>query len=266
MSIFETTGRAAGNAAVGKGGPTRLGGRPATTAGLPPRWVALQSDTQIVVGILIDVDPTAGGGIETTARRERTPLTAWTGSSPEGMTLEILFDGLATDATVEPQIRAIEEMAGGFIGGREPAELIVSGRAVPHGFERASQNRWQISEPPQWGAKERNADGDRVRQWVTLTLLLVSEAEQLERIEPRTAAPKYELTTAKSNDTFAVIAARELGNRRLGGKLMRLNRELGDPYFDGWRSVDRKIKSGTQVRLPTAATLKDWKRDLKAGR
>jgi hypothetical protein len=236
-----------------------------------PRWVSLQSENGTVIAKLLSVTPFGGGGIDAVARPQRTPVNDYVGQEAEGMTLELLMDGHARNHSVEPACRLVEQMAGMFNGGQPPQELIVSGPAIPHGLEEASQNRWLIADQPDWSndvpdGLVRRDGGDRVRQKVTLTLHVVNEPDALERVKPKRPRPNYRLHVANSGDTFEKIAKSELGTPRLGGKLMRLNRDVGAAYFNHWRDPSKRIREGTQVRLPTAHELKKWKADLKAGK
>lgn len=236
-----------------------------------PRWVSLQSEEGSVVATLLSVTPFGGGGYDAVAIPQRPPVNDYVGPDAEGMTLEVLIDGHAANHSVEPACRLVEKMAGAFAGGQPPLEIIVSGPAIPHAYEEASQNRWVIADAPDWSSDVpeglvRRKGGDRVRQKVTLTLHVVNEPDALERVKPKRPRPSYRLVIAKAADTFEKIAKNELGTARLGGKLLRLNRDQGARYFKHWRDPHKRIREGTQVRLPTAQLLKDWKADLKAGK
>lgn len=251
-------------------GSAHIGGRPVlpVTRSPDPHYVVLASAERAVIARLISAVPTGGGGVDSVSRPQRTPLTDWTGSTPEGMTIQMVFDGFDAELDVEPAVRTLEILAGAFAGGIEPADLTVSCRAIRHSVEYATQNRWKISAPPDWSdiapfEVERTADAVLTRQPVTVSLLLVTESNALNRVKAQAPAPSYDVVDAKHNDTFETIAHHKLGTVRLAGPLRRLNVDLGVPYFDGWRSNDRHIKAGTQVRLPTGALLKRWKRELK---
>jgi hypothetical protein len=134
-------------------------------------------------------------------------------------------------------------------GDPEPPTLVVEG-SLPHDESRAKQNRWVI-ESLEWSdAIRRASDGHRVRQAVTVTLMLFVEADKLNRLK-KLAKRGGRFISARTNDTFAKIAKRELKSAKLGPRLARHN---------GKRSADTKLRAGTQVKLPSAAAVKDWKR------
>lgn len=268
MSIFETTGRVAGNAAAGKG-TTRLTGRPSTLrdADLDPIWVSLLAEdgSLAVVALLGDGMPevTGGGGWIAVDRPKRRPVTVWEAPEAVGMTLPLLLDGHASDTSVEGEVRVIERMAGALVAGDvQPPALIVTGKAVPHSYEDAAQNRWVIAEPPEWGDAIRNQDGDRTRQPVTLSLLLHNPPEKLERLTPATAAPSYRVAVAKQGDTFQSMAQRELGNILLAGELAQLNRDKGPAEFKHAHAATR-IRTGAQVRLPSRKLQQQWEQKTR---
>jgi hypothetical protein len=229
--------------------------------------------------------PLGGGGVEQVTRPLRRPLTTYRGTESPGMVLSILLDGwlakpirgpfmvsapgspvtrLAPGShptSVEKQIRLIERMAGMFDpNDRGPVELIVASPSVPHcQGAHALSRRWIISDPPAWGDDPeviRRSDGHRVRQQVTLNLLVSVEADELEQIKPRQPKPKTRKVHAKKGDTYSRIAKRELGTARLGRRLAKLN---------GARDPHKTLKEGTRVTLPSRDVEKDWKKELKRG-
>lgn len=236
------------------------------TQSFDPRFVSLTSEDgelTFVARLGPDgADVTGGGGWELIERQGRRPIVHWSGSEAPTMTLDLMLDKLMLGKSVEDDIRVIENMAGALVAGdTEPPRLIVSGQAVPHSAEKSSTARWVIAQPPDWGDKLRRQDGNRVRQAVTLTLYLATEPNPLTQVSAvADQQPDYRVVGSKYEDTFASLAARELGNKALGTKLARLNRDFRSAYKHATASTKTL---GQPVRLPTAHTQKLWERELK---
>lgn len=247
---------------------THLPGRPTVSGGLvaalPPNQVELLTEDfelSVRARLLAPPQPLGGGGVEAVPRPQRRPLTVYRSPEAPGLTLELLLDGWREQRSVEPECRALEKLAGAFLPSDPgPEKLIVVGDAVPHcsGAE-ALRHRWVISEQPDWNddpAVIRDVAGNRVRQAVALTLLLFTEATELQRVKPRQPKPKYKVAIAQKGDTYEKVAARRLGSKRLGRKLAQLN---------GDRDPTKKLREGHKVRLPSASLLAGWRKDLKIG-
>jgi hypothetical protein len=247
------------------GAATVTSKRQLTTGGVPLSLPAVGADEVALVGtddgttvraFLAEDAPklTAGGGVEGVNRPGRRAITTWRGYEAFQMSIAMMIDGFRSGTSVEAACRNLEVLSGAMVADDPaPQKLVVIGPSVPHSFAKASQNRWVISEPPDWGDVLRNGSGDRIRQTVTVTLSLWTETDQLERVKPRKAAPKYTVTVAHQGDTYLKIAARELGTQRLGRKLAQLNDD---------RDPAKELPRGHKVRLPSAHTLDEWKKDL----
>jgi hypothetical protein len=247
---------------------------------LPVEWVELRTeDRDLVLTALVGDSPATpsggGGGWEAVVRPGRRPILVWRQpDEPYRIMLPLVIDGYAgygggstngkvatpEGRSVEDDIRVLERMAGVNVpGDPEPPLLIVEG-SLPHDESRSAKNRYVIEKTPEWGnAIRRELDGSRVRQHVVLTLALYTEDDVLSRVRssPR---PSYRIVqaTAKLN-TYEKLAAKYLsryGGRRLGSRLARLN---------GGRSGDKRLRHGTEVRLPTTDAAKKWQRELKKG-
>lgn len=244
----------------GRGNPGVLatGGRIAPIVGAKGAGVAIQSEdgTLLVLARLWEDAPKVTGGYanwEDVARPGRRALTVYRGTDAPEETIALVLDGLASDSSVEGPYRTLEIMAGlGVPGDPEPPKLFITGQAVPHDSQKASQNRWVIT-----GFTEndvtRRADGQRLRSQVDLTFKLFTEAAQLEKLKPRKSAPRYKATIARAGDTYLKIAARALGTQRLGRRLAQLNDD---------RDPSKKLRAGQKIRLPSAHLLSIWKREL----
>lgn len=226
---------------------------------LPAHLVEIRSeDADLKITALLGQEApqlTGGvGGWEAVNRPNRRPLSVWRGvQEPLRMVLPLLldkWDDSASGRSVEAECRVLERMGGLDRNDPEPPILIVEG-SLPHDESRAKSNRWVI-EGLEWGdALRRAEDGHRVRQEVTVTLMLFVQDDKLSRIR-RGSSPggRSRYVKARNGDTFEKIAHRELGSGRYGLKLARLN---------GKRSAGTHIKVGTRVKLPTASVLKSWK-------
>jgi hypothetical protein len=188
------------------------------------------------------------GGWESVPRPGRRPLTVWRGpEDPLRMGLPLVFDGYPPHnaagnrlASVEQDVRQLETIAGvAVLGDPVPPFITVMG-AVPHDLRWAPRNRWVI-EDLDWGPAERDqATGQRVRQAVTVTLMLYTQADSLVGLSQQ-QKPKRRKVQAKDGDTAIKIAAREIGRAADGGKLARLN---------GLRSPDVGLEVGRSITIP----------------
>lgn len=252
--------------------PGPRGQPPRTFLGIDARYVMLRAEESglgeddLVVHLRLGDPPKVigGGGIETVDRQGRRPMTVWRGSEALGLQFDgLLLDGYRGRRSVEPDIRAIEIMAGAFVAGDEaPKKLIVQGSAVPHDYLKASGNRWVIAEPPDWTDPVVRIKplGVRVRQAVNLKLLLWTEPEELKRIKPRWPTPQYKIYKANGRETFIQIAHRQLGNSKLGGELATLNRERNPAFKGAHPTANTKPNKGVLVWLPTKALQAEWER------
>jgi hypothetical protein len=264
-----------------------------------PRYVFLGTDDgalQVLAKVSADPPPQIAsdsyGGWESVPRPRQRGLTVWRGVEAVTLTMTILIDGVQGKAgsdiqgsvisnrpgsvaerqlnppgpgegvSVEQDCRTLERMAGGLTPAElPPPKLTLVGAAVPHDASEASQNRWVLN-GLEWGDEIRRAsDGARVRAFASLTLLLHTASDELDRVQPAKEKPKYEVTKAKAGDTFNKIAARKLGSAKLGRKLADLNRTFNKRFKNATGTT--KIPAGVEVRLPTASTLAGWKRSVR---
>lgn len=223
---------------------------------LGPERVSLQSlDSRLrVVGRLTEEVPQFTGGIggwEVVQRPGRRPLTVWRGyPDPLTLTLPLVIDGFDDGESTEKVCSQLEQMGGSLYEATEPPKLIVSG-LLPHMSQEGTPKStlWVVN-GLEWHEYIRDAKGDRIRQFVTVTLIRFNEDDRLARTRRKLGGT----TKAKANDTYNKIARRALDDIRYGNLLARLN---------GKNSGDAKVKMGKSVKLPTEAQLKAWKRKVK---
>lgn len=205
-----------------------------------------------------DVEPTGGyGGWAPTQRIRRRSLTEWPGNDPLKIDVPVLFDGLVDNTSVEDDIRQLEKMAGLEIDTGEPPLLTFdSAGVVPHDKTHASQNDWVIADLT-WGKSDRNQYGHRIRQAVTVHLLLYVEDDQLRddssaarrrRTTKKRAAKgkkskgaRVKRYTVKAGDTLSSIAARLLGSPSRWHDIAAVNPSIRDP---------KALKVGQVIKLP----------------
>lgn len=201
--------------------------------------------------------PTGGGaGWKSVPRPQRRPLTVWEGP-PEAlsMPLDLIFDGLLDDSegrSIESDMAVLDRMAGvNQPGDPQPPLLILdAGGALPHDYTRNPSGVWVIQPEPVLGeAIRRGSDGDRVRQQATVTFMLYTADERLNRAKKPTPS---RTVRARAGDTYEKIAARELGQyggRRLGNRLAQ---------FNGARDGAQQLQVGQLVKLPSIEEVKTW--------
>jgi len=175
------------------------------------------------------------GGWEAVSRPRQTAMTIWDGNPPYTLELTVLFDALATGASVEDQI----------------SRLLIAGR----GDEEAEPSTWTITGLPGLPASDwvlngaepgdllmrRVSDMQRVRQSYTLTFLEYVDPEyaKIRRKALKGLGPST-LYRAKKGDTPASIARK----RRVKWIVLRqLNPQL-------ITSANQKLKPGTRIRVP----------------
>jgi len=207
------------------------------------------------------------GGWEEVERPRRSPITTFKAPPGLHLTLPILLDGWASGTSVEPQITALERM--GLMTGAngEPPKVKIQGRgqAIPY------QARTWVIDTLTWGDALMNANGDRVRQQVTLALLEYVEDVHLQekcaanrrrakakaqkkkpgaaqkRVQAKkTSKPglkghtRTATTTFGGGESLSDIAARELGDASRWPEIAKLN-GLRDPA---------NVTPGQALRLP----------------
>lgn len=131
--------------------------------------VSSKSGDLSVEAWLADERPDVGsgfGGWDVIDRPRRKPLTTWKSSPNLSLTLPILLDNFASGVSVEGEIATVEKM-GQSVHGDDPPILTVraSGGAVPF-----QGREWVLGELA-FGDAEMNTVGNRVRQYLTLTLI-----------------------------------------------------------------------------------------------
>jgi len=156
------------------------------------------------------------------------PFTQWAGRTLLAMDLELLLDGYHAHRSVEPDIKAIEEMAtppgprppGGAPVTPSPIRMV---GAAPH-----TEVTWVIGSLD-WGDTIRDlATGHRLRQAVTLHLLQFVEEQTIGVMPPAKAAPRK--IKVKKGDDLKKLAAHYLGKSSRWPEIVKLNKGLR-----GWR-------------------------------
>jgi hypothetical protein len=234
-------------------------------------WIYIWSDSPpySLTCLLGDGSPTpskgqqAYGGWEGKKRKRRRSLTEWPGVDGLSIDVPILIDNFASGHSIEPQITQLERMAGRMRPGtpdhEPPLVNFESMGVVPHDNHREPQTEWVIANLD-WGDADRNIEGNRIRQAITVTFLEYIEDDDLAGL---TSAQRRKLKKQKksvkkgkgskgaktkrylvkgSNETMESIAARELGKSSRWHEIQRLNPEYRDPTA--------VIKAGKIVNLP----------------
>ncbi|HEX6781576.1 MAG TPA: hypothetical protein VF125_06030 [Solirubrobacterales bacterium] len=197
--------------------------------------------------------PSGGvGGWEVVSRPRRRPLTAWRGTpEPMRLSIPVLIDGWPSQS-VESDIQALIVMGGMTGDDRKPPLLTLLGD-VPYNLSRRPDLRWVI-EGLEWGAyTRRDGDDARVRQAVTINLMVPEEDDRIKRLKPRQAADRAHTVTAPKGSTYEKVAAKYLGAKRLGGRLAKYN---------GARSPDVEFKNPRTVKLPPNSVVAEWNQEL----
>jgi LysM domain len=234
-------------------------------------WVRVSStDPPLsVTARLADERPDVGqgfGGWEAVERPRRKPLTYWKGQPGLQLTLPILLDRWSTGVSIEAAIERLQKMGQPTAADGEPPQVTIraTGGAVPF------QGRTWVLGELSFGDALMNEDGNRVRQYATLTLweyvedVYLTERSAANRrrrkkrsrrhgaarkriVAKRSGKPRKraslravaQLELGEGED-LATIAARELGDADRWTEIAELN-GLRDP---------RAISPGQVIRLP----------------
>lgn len=178
-----------------------------------PREVALLMTSAPVVS--------AGyGGWSRVARPRRMALTEWVGRDALSVTFPFVVDSFATGRglPVEDTCQILDELAGVEEGDPEPPLLELRSQPeplMPHGYHRASHNRWFI-ETLAWEQDlvRYNDSGNRIRASGTIVLTVYNGDERLRAaVKKRGSAERggrRKTYVVKNKDRrFSQIAARK---------------------------------------------------------
>ena len=206
-------------------------------AALPPvGWIRVNSDDpELHVSCrLADTKPDVSGfgGWEVVERPRRKPLTSWKSSPVVTLTLPLLLDRWKSQRSVEREIGWVQQM-GTPTGadGRPPLiTLDVKGDAVPY------HGKTYVVSDISWGDALMNGDGDRCRQFFTLTLieyvrdkyLTQKSAANRRRIASRKAAQKK---GAKKKRVVAKRSSRKKAKAKAGAHLLAAGTPAADDDY-----------------------------------
>jgi len=184
------------------------------------------------------------GQIASVARAQRRSLTRWSGSDPVELSIPILLDGFRRGRSVEQEKENLERMAG--IAGRNPKVKITgTGKLVPY----SEDYEWFITDLS-WDDAILNQDGRRVRQFGTVSVTQVVEAETEKSLAKRAAgtgtyARSYRV---RAGDTLRSISRKVLGTADRWTDIRRLN-NITDPRIVG-KPGSKKGNTGTVLKMP----------------
>lgn len=197
--------------------------------------------------------PSGGvGGWEVVNRPRRRPLTNWRGTpEPLRLSVPVLIDGWPNQS-VEDECQTLLVMGGLTGDDRQPPLLTLLGD-IPYNVDRRPNLRWVI-EALEWGAYlRRPGDDARVRQAVTIGLMVPEEDDRLQRMKSRSGGDHSHTVTAPKGSTYEKVAAKHLGSKRLGGRLAKYN---------GGRSPDHPFTEPRQVKLPPNSVIAEWNQEV----
>lgn len=169
------------------------------------------------------VPVTGYGGWSRVARPRKIAITEWVGRDVLAVEIEFIIDDFAEGrgVYVDAKCQILEELAGVEAGDDQPplCELHSNPpKLMPHGYERATQNKWFI-ESLTWDKEgiRVNRAGNKVRAGGTLVAAVFSEDSRLHPAAKKRADAKPKLTkggskrpyyTVLPGDTLHKIAAR----------------------------------------------------------
>jgi hypothetical protein len=238
---------------------------------IPLGWVEISSTdppTRVLARLGSDrPDITSGfGGWNEVARPRRSTITSWVGTPPLKLTLPILLDAWASQASIERHIAQLEHLGRPSSSDGDPPQikLAASGGAVPY------QDRTWVIESMSFSDALMNTSGNRVRQAMTLALVeyvsdvyispVVRHRAKAKRAQNGKGAATKRIHVAASRhktsahslglrdvsdgsgdgEDMLSIAARELGDANRWVEIAELN-GIRDP---------RSLTIGQVIRLP----------------
>lgn len=183
------------------------------------------------------------GGWERIQRPRRRTALEWNGTPERVITFTLILDGWP-DRSVEADIRTLEEMSHPRAPRKPPPELELD-------FGRmGGRARWVIDDLS-WGDELRDAQLNRIRQDVTITLVEYIEAtitlSPVERHNSKkgsggsgSSGSGVRIYVVKAGDTLGRIAAKLLGKASDWPRIAKLN-NIRDP---------NRITVGQRLRVP----------------
>lgn len=234
-------------------------------------WIYIWSDSPpySLTCLLGETSPTptkgvqSYGGWEQVKRARRRSLTEWPGVEGLSQDVSIMIDNFAEGKSIEVLITQLERMAGRSRPGapeqEPPLVSFDSMGVVPHDYHREPSTEWVIGNL-EWGDADRNTDGNRIRQAVTITFMEYVEDDDLAGL---TSAQRKKIAKSKasvkkgkgakgakekryvvkgSTETLETIAARELGKSSRWHEIQKLNPSYRDP--------NKIIPAGSVLTLP----------------
>jgi hypothetical protein len=181
----------------------------------PRVFIALMTRAPVVVN--------GYGGWSRVARPRDSALTEWVGRDTLSVSIDFILDDFASrrGSYVEGKCQVLEELAGVEAGNPEPplCELHSNpDKLMPHGYARASQNKWFI-DSLSWDQDltRYNGVGNRTRAVGTVVVSVYVADERLHPAAERRKAAKKPVTkggsrrknyTVLPGDTLHKIAAR----------------------------------------------------------
>jgi hypothetical protein len=209
------------------------------------RFRALYHDN---IGLVAELDGpvTVIGGYgshDITDRPARVGLTSYHGRPPLSLRLPLLFDRWQTRASVEDEIRVLEQMHGLDANLDRPPQIIVEGFGIPHSYTRAAHLRWVLTGDPDWGEDVRFRGSDGHRCYVPVTVVAQQVVTPTTLVDQQQAAGSgrqtYQVPKTGRSRTLRGIAKRYGRDWRA---VRALNSRLGgDP--------DQALATGTVVRV-----------------
>lgn len=220
-----------------------------TTRKRPRFFTGLMTKSPVVV--------TGYGGWSRVARPRKVAITEWVGRDVLAIEIEFIIDDFASGRGVytEAKCQILEELAGVESGDPEPPLLELHSnpdKLMPHGYARASQNKWFI-ESLTWDKEliRSNRAGNRVRAGGTLVVAVFSQDERLHPAAQKRADAKPKLTKGGSKRPYYTV---------LPGDTLHKIAARRDTYHDWhkWKLIAtaNKIRTSKQLKRKVGKVIK----------
>jgi LysM domain len=210
--------------------------------GVGDGWIQIQTKEWTLECLLGDDVPQYGdidSGYAAVAAPRARGYTRWNGDLPLTATLPLILDGWAASVGVERDRDRLIKLAHAKDDDERPEDFVMRG-PVPLAGERV------VCTGLAWGVSLRGHNGQLQRQALTFSIMQFMPPDRL-KVKKRGRGNQPSRYTVKEGDTLKRIAAK-LKPKASGAEISDYAQKIGK--LNDIRDVNKKLKKGTELRLP----------------